>query len=249
VFEFLFSASFWASFLTLSALEIVLGIDNVIFIALVATRLPKKKQLPARAIGLAGAFVMRIAFLASIVWLTKATRPLFLVEDFAVSTRDIVLSLGGAFLLYKATIEIHAMTEGQEAGEARPRPASFWGAIVQIMLLDLVFSIDSVLTAVGMTSNLPVMIAAIMVAIVVMLVAAGALGRFIEEHPTTKMLALAFLLLVGVALIADAAHFHIPREYLYFAIAFSALVESLNVTVLRRHVRRPREQEDESREP
>jgi predicted tellurium resistance membrane protein TerC len=245
VFDFLLSASFWASFLTLSALEIVLGIDNVIFIALVATRLPKKKQFKARAIGLAGALVMRIAFLASIVWLTKATRPLFFVEDFAVSTRDIVLGLGGGFLLYKATVEIHAMTEGREGGELRPRPVSFWGSIIQIMLLDLVFSIDSVLTAVGMTNNLPVMIAAIMVAILVMLVAAGALGRFIEDHPTTKMLALAFLLLVGVALIADAMHFHIPREYLYFAIAFSALVESLNVTVLKHHVRRPSAKDDE----
>jgi predicted tellurium resistance membrane protein TerC len=190
---------------------------------------------------------MRVAFLASVVWLTKAKQPLFFVENFAVSTRDIVLGLGGAFLLYKGTVEIHAMTEGPEANERTVRHASFWGSIVQIMLLDLVFSIDSVITAVGMTQNLPVMIAAIFVAIIVMLVAAGALGRFIENHPTTKMLALAFLLLVGVALVADAAHFHIPREYLYFAIAFSALVESLNVTVLRRHVRRPQVR-DEDRE-
>ncbi len=245
MFDFLSSAQFWASFLTLSALEIVLGIDNVIFIALVATRLPKKKQFKARAIGLAGALVMRVAFLASIVWLTKATQPLFSVEDFDVSTRDVVLGLGGAFLLYKGTVEIHAMTEGPGEEERTARHASFWGSIIQIMLLDLVFSINSVLTAVGMTNNLPVMIAAIMVAIVVMLVAAGALGRFIEDHPTTKMLALAFLLLVGVALIADAMHFHIPREYLYFAIAFSALVESLNVTVLRRHVRKPQARRDD----
>jgi predicted tellurium resistance membrane protein TerC len=245
VFDFLTNAQFWASFLTLSALEIVLGIDNVIFIALVAARLPRQKQFPARAAGLAGALVMRVGFLASVVWLTKATHPLFLVGDFAVSTRDIVLGLGGAFLLYKGTVEIHAMTEGPEGGERSVRYVSFWGSIVQIMLLDLVFSIDSVITAVGMTQNLPVMIAAIFVAIIVMLVAAGALGRFIEEHPTTKMLALAFLLLVGVALVADAMHFHIPREYLYFAIAFSALVESLNVTVLRRHVRRPEARHDE----
>jgi predicted tellurium resistance membrane protein TerC len=239
VLDALLSAQLWASFLTLSALEIVLGIDNVIFIALVASRLPEEKRFPARAIGLAGAFVMRVAFLASVVWLTRATQPLFFVEDFAVSTRDIVLGLGGAFLLYKGTVEIHAMTEGVQGAERRLRPAGFWASIVQIMLLDLVFSIDSVITAVGMTQNLPVMVAAIMVAIVVMLVAAGALGRFIEEHPTTKMLALAFLLLVGVALVADAMHFHIPRAYLYFAIAFSAGVESLNVTILKRHVRRP----------
>lgn len=237
--DVLLSAELWASFLTLSALEIVLGIDNVIFIALVASRLPPEKRFTARAIGLAGAFIMRVGFLASVVWLTRATQPLFFVEDFAVSTRDIVLGLGGAFLLYKGTVEIHAMTEGVQDTARRPRVASFWASIVQIMLLDLVFSIDSVITAVGMTQNLPVMIAAIMVAIIVMLVAAGALGRFIEEHPTTKMLALAFLLLVGVALVADAMHFHIPRAYLYFAIAFSAGVESLNVTVLRRHVRRP----------
>lgn len=233
------SAHFWASFLTLSALEIVLGIDNVIFIALAASRLPKQEQFPARALGLAGALIMRVTFLASIVWLTKATHPLFFVEDFAVSTRDIVLGLGGTFLLYKGTVEIHAMTEGLGEDDTRRPVASFLGSIIQIMVLDLVFSIDSVITAVGMTQNLPVMIAAIFVGIVVMLVAAGALGRFIERHPTTKMLALAFLLLVGVALIADAMHFHIPREYLYFAIAFSAGVESLNVTVLKRYVRKP----------
>lgn len=228
----------WASFLTLSALEIVLGIDNVIFISLVAAKLPKHKQLSARMIGLGGALIMRVIFLLSIVWLTKATEPLFTAFGESISTRDLILLLGGAFLIYKATLEIHDMTEGADGKERQVRQASFFGAIFQIILLDLVFSIDSVLTAVGMTSEIPIMIAAIFVAIIIMLVASEALSRFIESHPTTKMLALAFLLLVGVALIADALEFHIPREYLYFAIAFSAAVEALNVTVLKRVVAR-----------
>ncbi len=227
----------WASFLTLSALEIVLGIDNVIFISLVASRLPKAQQFVARAVGLAGALVLRVAFLASVNWLAHATVPLFVFQGVEVSTRDAILFAGGAFLLYKATVEIHAMVEGLNEGERKVGKVTLLGAITQIMILDIVFSIDSVLTAIGMTHGqphaLPIMIAAIFVAIVLMLVAAGVLGRFIEEHPTTKMLALAFLLLVGVALIADAFDFHIPRGYLYAAIAFSASVEALNIWVTR----------------
>lgn len=232
--DWLFDLNVWASFLTLSALEIVLGIDNVIFIALVASRLPRDKQFKARAIGLAGALVMRIAFLSSVVWLAKADQPFAFIGSHGISVRDLVLGLGGLFLLYKGTTEIHETMEGATGEAPPPKPISFFTAVGQIMVLDLVFSIDSVITAVGMTQNLPIMIAAIMVAILVMLVAAGALGRFIEEHPTTKMLALAFLLLVGFALVADALHFHIPRGYLYFAIAFSAGVEVLNVTLQRR---------------
>ncbi len=235
--EYLSSPQIWASFLTLSALEIVLGIDNVIFISIVAAKLPKAKQFKARLIGLTGALVMRVIFLLSVVWLTRATAPLFAAFGQDFSTRDVILFLGGVFLLYKATIEIHDMTEGSGGQERNVRVTSFVAAVTQIMLLDLVFSIDSVLTAIGMTNEIPIMIAAIFVAIIIMLVASEALGRFIEEHPTTKMLALAFLLLVGVALIADAFGVHLPREYLYSAIAFSAFVEVLNVTVLKRHVK------------
>lgn len=233
--EWLNEPGTWASFLTLSALEIVLGIDNVIFISLVAARLPKSQQFGARAAGLAGALILRVAFLASVNWLAQATVSLFTVQGIDVSLRDLILFGGGAFLIYKGTVEIHAMVEGLEEGERKIGKIGFFGAIFQIMVLDIVFSIDSVLTAIGMTQGqphaLPIMIAAIFVAIFLMLVAAGVLGRFIEEHPTTKMLALAFLLLVGVALVADAFDFHIPRGYLYAAIAFSAAVESLNIMV------------------
>lgn len=233
--EWLTEPGTWASFVTLSALEIVLGIDNVIFISLVASRLPRHKQFAARAAGLAGALVLRIAFLASVNWLAHATVPLFTFQDVEISTRDAILFAGGAFLIYKATVEIHAMVEGLEESERRIGTVGFYSAITQIMMLDIVFSIDSVLTAIGMTHGqphaLPIMIAAIFVAIFLMLVAAGVLGRFVEEHPTTKMLALAFLMLVGVALVADAFDFHIPRGYLYAAIAFSASVEALNIWV------------------
>ena len=224
----------WGALLTLTALEIVLGIDNVIFISLVAERLPKAQQARARAIGLAAALIMRLALLAAIAWIVGLTAPLFTVFGVAFSWRDVILFGGGLFLLVKATLEIHRSVEGEHGAGGREGSAGFALVIAQIMLLDLIFSLDSIITAVGMTQHLPVMFAAVIIAVAVMLFAAGPVSRFIEEHPTTKMLALSFLLLVGVALIADGLHFHIPRAYLYFAIAFSALVEGLNLAAARR---------------
>jgi len=226
--EWIAQPEFWASLLTLTALEIVLGVDNVIFISIVASRLPHEKRGKARRIGLTGALVLRIALLTTLVWLVGLTKPLFDLFGWNASWRDLILLAGGLFLLAKGTSEIHSTVEGSE-GKPNIRPASFTFSIVQIMLLDVVFSLDSVITAIGMTTFLPVMITAVVIAIGVMMVAAGVLGRFIEDHPTTKMLALSFLLLVGVALVADGFHFHVPRAYLYFAIAFSAGVEALNI--------------------
>jgi len=226
--ELLSDPNAWASLLTLTALEIVLGIDNIIFLSIVSGRLPVAQQASARRIGLVLAPVMRIALLAGISWIMGLTRPAFTLAGFAVSWRDIVLGLGGLFLIAKGTIEIHHMTEGHDEG-GQAGSASFVGAIVQIVLLDIVFSLDSVITAVGMAEHLPVMVAAVVLAMLVMLAAADPTARFVNRHPTVKMLALSFLLLVGMALMADAAHVHIPRGYLYAAIAFSAVVEGLNL--------------------
>ncbi len=224
----------WGALVTLTALEIVLGIDNVIFISLVAERLPKAQQAKARAIGLSAALIMRLLLLAAIAWVVGLTAPVFTVFGIAFSWRDLILFAGGLFLLVKATLEIHRSVEGtHEAGGGEGR-ASFALVIAQIMLLDLIFSLDSIITAVGMTDHLPVMVIAVVIAVAVMFFAAAAVSDFIARHPTTKMLALSFLLLVGVALVADGLHFHIPRGYLYFAIAFSVLVEFLNLAAARR---------------
>ena len=228
----------WARLLTLTALEVVLGIDNLIFISVITGRLPESQQARARRIGLAAALLMRIALLASIVWIIGLTAPVFTLFDFAVSWRDLILLGGGVFLIAKGTSEIHHTVEGGEEEDEGSRTTSFGAAIVQIMLLDIVFSLDSVITAVGMAQHLPVMIAAVVIAMAVMLLAAEPVSRFIAEHPTTKMLALSFLLLVGVALVADGLHFHIPRGYLYFAIAFSILVEVLNLMAARHRKRK-----------
>ena len=228
MFAWVMDVDIWASLLTLTALEIVLGIDNVIFISVIASRLPLEKQANVRRLGLALALVGRIALLSSLVWIIGLTRPVFEVDGFAVSWRDIILIAGGLFLLAKGTLEIHHSVEGDEESPAA-RPSGYAAAIGQIILLDLVFSLDSVITAVGMTRNLPVMIAAVVIAVIVMLAASGPVSSFIQRHPTSKMLALSFLLLVGVALVADGLHYHVPRGYLYFAIAFSAGVEALNL--------------------
>ncbi|MBK8906455.1 MAG: TerC family protein [Rhodospirillales bacterium] len=217
----------WASLVTLTALEVVLGIDNIIFLSIVTSRLPEHQQRAARRVGLGLAAGMRVALLVGIAWIIGLTAPIFTVFDHTVSWRDLVLGGGGLFLLVKGTMEIHHMVEGQEEGAAI-RTVTFASAILQIVLLDVVFSLDSVITAVGMAQHLPVMIAAVLIAVAVMLLAAEPVSRFVNTHPTVKMLALSFLLLVGVALIADGLHFHIPRGYLYFAIAFSILVETLN---------------------
>lgn len=241
MFEWIFSVDIWASLLTLTALEIVLGIDNVIFISVVASRLPPERQESARRLGLALALIGRIVLLSSLVWIIGLTKPLFEVNGFAVSWRDIILILGGLFLLAKGTMEIHHTVESDVEGGAEASSKSYAAAIGQILLLDIVFSIDSVITAIGMTQNLPVMIAAVIIAVIVMLIASGPVSAFIQRHPTSKMLALSFLLLVGVALIADGLHYHVPRGYLYFAIAFSAGVEALNLwTTQRRRKAAPR---------
>jgi len=226
--EMLTDPAIWAAFLTLAALEIVLGIDNIIFLSIVTGKLPAHQQVNARRIGLGLALGMRIGLLLSLSWIAGLTAPILTVSGFDLSWRDVILGLGGLFLIYKGTQEIHNMMEGREE-EHNVVAMTFGAAIVQIVILDLVFSLDSVITAVGMTDNIPVMVAAIVVSILVMLFAATPVSDFVNRHPTVKMLALGFLLLIGVALIADAAHFHIPRGYLYFAIAFSALIETLNL--------------------
>ncbi|SMH55084.1 TerC family protein [Azospirillum agricola] len=219
----------WASLLTLTALEIVLGIDNIIFISIMASKLPVEQQKSARQFGLALALISRLALLASIAWIAQLTQPLFTVMGWAVSGRDLILIGGGLFLLAKGTLEIHHTVEGHEEAGSAPKHATFRSVVLQIMVLDIVFSLDSVITAVGMSNHLPVMVAAVVIAMAVMLFASGPVGDFVNRHTTVKMLALSFLLLVGVALIADGLGFHIPKGYLYFAIAFSALVEALNL--------------------
>jgi predicted tellurium resistance membrane protein TerC len=226
--ELLTSPEAWVSLATLSVLEIVLGIDNIIFLSIVTNKLPKAQQPRARFIGLALALVGRLVLLFSLAWMTKLTNPFFFIGDFAVSWRDLVLFFGGAFLIYKGTAEMHDMLEGQTS-ESAIGTASFTYVIFQIMVIDMVFSLDSVITAIGIAEHLPIMVIAILIAIAVMLLAAGPVAGFVDRHPTVKMLALSFLLLVGVALVADGLHFHIPRAYLYFAIGFSIAVEALNL--------------------
>jgi predicted tellurium resistance membrane protein TerC len=231
--EWIFDPQIWASLLTLTVLEIVLGIDNIIFLSIVSSRLPEAEAARARRLGLLAALLMRVALLAGIAWIVGLSAPIARIFGFALSWRDVLMLGGGLFLLTKGTYEIHHSVEGEE--EAHGGAAvNFAGAIAQIMLLDVVFSLDSVITAVGMAEHLPVMVAAVTVAMAIMLLASGPVSAFIERHPTVKMLALSFLLLVGVALVADGLHFHIPRGYLYFAIAFSIGVESLNQIAARR---------------
>lgn len=234
MFDLLADPQTWASLLTLTALEIVLGIDNIIFISIMASRLPVHQQARARKVGLALALITRLALLASIAWIVTLTRPLFEVLGHPVSVRDLILVVGGLFLLGKGTTEIHHTLEGEEGDIATAAAATFTSVVVQIMLLDIVFSLDSVITAVGMAQHLEIMAAAVIIAVGVMLFAAGPVSAFVNRHPTVKMLALSFLLLVGVALVADGLGFHIPKGYLYFAIAFSVLVESLNLVAARR---------------
>jgi predicted tellurium resistance membrane protein TerC len=224
----------WASLVTLTALEIVLGIDNLVFIAIVAGRLPPERQNRARQVGLSLALITRLALLASITWIIGLTQPVFDIFGQPVSWRDIVLIAGGLFLLYKGTKEIHQRLEGEGQEKARSGRTSFTGVIAQIMVLDVVFSLDSVITAVGMANTLWVMATAIIIAVVIMLMASRPLAEFVERHPTVKMLALSFLLLIGMTLIADGAGFHVPKGYIYAAIAFSVAVEALNQWSARR---------------
>jgi len=224
----------------LAALEIVLGIDNLIFLTIVVSKLPAHQQPLARRLGLTGALVMRVAFLIAIFWVTRLIEPIFSFAGNEFSWRDIILIVGGGFLLVKGTLEIHGSIERDEEPPKSPKPGQLAMAIAQIAALDIVFSIDSVVTAIGMAKHLGVMIAAVFIAIAVMLFAAKPVGSFVERHPTVKMLALSFLMLIGVALIADGFDYHIPREFLYFAIVFSVAVEGLNLLALRRRRTRAR---------
>lgn len=226
--ELLSDPAVWASFVTLTILEIVLGVDNVIFISITASRLPEHQRRSARLIGLAGALLMRIALLFSIAWIVGLTRPIVTVMGWDLSWRDLILLAGGFFLLYKATTEIFAEMEPEEA-EVALGTVTFAGVIFQIMILDMVFSLDSVITAVGIADHLEVMIAAVVVAILIMMVAAEPIAGFVERHPSTKMLALAFLVMVGLALIADGLHQHIERGFIYAAMVFAGAVEALNL--------------------
>lgn len=235
--ELLTDPSIWAAFLTLTVLEIVLGVDNVIFISITAARLPEHQRARARTLGLAGALVLRILLLLSIAWIIGLSRPIVTLNGFDLSWRDIILIVGGLFLIYKASTEIFDEVEGARHHASAVARATFATVIAQIMVLDLVFSIDSVLTAVGIADHIEVMIAAIAVAIGVMMLAAEPISRFVENHPSTKMLALAFLVMVGMALIADGFHVHIERGFIYAAMVFAGAVEGLNLLRARRRRR------------
>jgi len=222
----------WISLLTLTVLEIVLGIDNIVFISILAGKLPLERQAQARTIGLMLALITRVLLLASIFWLTKLTADLFHVLGNGISGKDLVLILGGLFLIWKSVHEIHGNMEGEQHGEGHEvarAAVSFTSVIVQIILIDIVFSLDSVITAVGMAQQIGVMIAAVVLAMGVMLIASGPISDFVNRHPTVKMLALSFLLLIGVVLVADGLGQHIPKGYIYFAMAFSVGVEMLNI--------------------
>jgi predicted tellurium resistance membrane protein TerC len=224
----------WIALVTLTAMEIVLGIDNIVFISILAGKLPPHQQGRARVIGLALAMLTRIGLLLSITWIMKLTAPLFSALGHEFSGRDLILLAGGVFLLYKSTHEIHEKLEGNPEKSAARAARSFPGVIFTIMVLDIVFSIDSVITAVGMTNRVPIMIAAIVVAVAVMMLSSGPLSDFVHRHPTIKMLALSFLLLIGVMLVAEGFGQHIHKGYIYFAMAFSVFVEMLNLRVRRR---------------
>jgi predicted tellurium resistance membrane protein TerC len=239
MFEWLTDPHIWASFIALSAMEIVLGIDNVVFISVMVSRMAPEQRLWARRVGLSLALVFRIIMLGGITWFIHLTKPIFSIGAYDFSWRDLVLIAGGLFLLVKGTREMHQDIEGNHAEGESAVAGTLTSAIIQIALIDLVFSVDSIITAVGMAAHVAVMVAAVAVAILVMYFASEPVAGFIERHPTTKMLALSFLLLIGAALIADGFHFHIPRAYLYFAMTFSAAVEAINVIAMRNR-RRPK---------
>lgn len=220
----------WIALFTLTTLEIVLGIDNIVFISILSKSLPEEQQPLARKLGLLGALLTRILLLLSIAWIIGLTAPLFTAYGQVVSWRDVILISGGVFLIVKGTLEIHQSVEGiDHENDKASATKSFFSVIIQIMLLDVIFSLDSVITAVGMVDDISIMIAAITIAMAIMMWASEPLSAFISEHPTVKMLALSFLLLIGMALVADGMHFHIPRGYIYFSIAFAIIVEILNL--------------------
>lgn len=232
--ELFFDPQAWASFLTLTVLEIVLGIDNIVFISILVGKLPETQAKRARQIGLSLALMFRILLLLALSFIIGLTMPVFTFQDQAFSWRDIVLIGGGVFLLWKSTREIHQDIEGEADALSSGASAVFGVIVLQIIAIDMIFSIDSIITAVGIADHVEVMVAAVIIAVIIMYIASGPIANFIRENPTTKMLALAFLLLIGVALIADGFGFHIPRGYIYFAMAFSGLVEMFNILAQRR---------------
>ena len=248
--EWLTDPQTWIALVTLTALEIVLGIDNIVFISILAGKLPKEQQNRGRQVGLLMAMLTRILLLFSIAWLTRLTTPLFHIFSHSVSGRDLILVVGGVFLLGKSTLEIHDKLEGEEGHASANIKASFWSVIVQIMLLDIVFSLDSVITAVGMANEVVVMVTAVIIAVGVMLYASGPISNFVNERPTLKILALSFLLLIGFSLVVEGIHVEIPKGYIYFAMGFSVFVEVLNLRIREKtepvHLRQPYV-EDESK--
>jgi predicted tellurium resistance membrane protein TerC len=227
--ELLTSPDAWIAFLTLTALELVLGIDNIVFISILADKLPEEQRDLARRVGLSFALLSRIALLLLLSWIIGLTAPLFSALGQEISGRDLILIGGGLFLLYKSTREVHRLLEGEEGEGSSRVSAAFWSVILQIIIIDSVFSIDSIITAVGLVDEIAVMIAAVIVAVLLMMVFAGPIGRFVSAHPTIKMLALSFLFMIGTVLIADGLDQHVPRGYIYFAMAFSIIVELLNM--------------------
>ena len=247
--EWIADPQIWIAFATLTVLELVLGIDNVIFISILSGKLPAEQQARARLIGLTLALGMRVLLLLSLSWIIGLTEPLFNVFGKDISGRDLVLLIGGLFLIAKSTHEIHGSLEGEEGHASKKTYSSFASVIVQITLLDIVFSLDSVITAVGMVNNLAIMISAVVVSIIAMMLFAGPIGAFVQRHPTIKMLALSFLLLIGVTLVGEGLGQHIPKGYIYFAMAFSVLVEILNIRLRKKtdpvHLHNPFSDEDE----
>jgi predicted tellurium resistance membrane protein TerC len=237
--DWLASPETWIALLTLTALEIVLGIDNIIFISILAGKLPHEQQAKGRTWGLAMAMITRILLLLSLSWIMRLTQPWFSVLGQDISGRDLILLFGGLFLLAKSTHEIHDKLEGPEEAGVRvgKKKVTFLGVIIQIMLLDIVFSLDSVITAVGMANHVGIMIAAIVIAVIIMMISSTAVSDFVHRHPTVKMLALSFLLLIGMSLVGEAFHQHIPKGYIYFAMAFSVFVEMLNLRVRKGNVK------------
>lgn len=239
-FAWIADPQIWLSLVTLSALEIVLGIDNLVFIAILTGRLPEHQRSLGRKVGLSLALLTRLMLLATLAWIVGLTQPVFEIAGKGFSWRDIILIAGGLFLLYKATVEIHEMVEKDDGEPDRPEGAvgvTFRGVVMQVAVIDIIFSLDSVITAVGMADHLWVMVVAVVVAMIIMIIASDPLANFVSAHPTVKMLALAFLLLIGVLLIADGFGLHVPKGYIYFALAFSVAVETLNHWVRRRRKR------------
>lgn len=234
MFEWIMMPEAWLALLTLTLLEIVLGIDNIIFISILVGRLPEAQRQKARQVGLMLAMGMRIALLLAIVWVMGLTKPLFTILEFSFSGRDLILLGGGLFLLAKSTLEIHHSLEGEESHQKAGKAATFGAIITQIAVIDIVFSLDSVITAVGLVEHVSVMIIAVIIAVLVMLVAAKSIGDFVDAHPTIKILALSFLILIGFTLVGEGLGFHVPKGYVYFAMAFSLGVELLNLRIRKR---------------